>query len=67
MLGQPDFDFTKGPVLVAHQAQNGEQLRLLKPMFGKFVAVGRQHRSTDTQRDCSKRDEPDCRPLAHLL
>jgi hypothetical protein len=51
MFGRPDFDFTKGPVLIVHQAQDGEPWRRLKPLFGKCAAVGRQRSLADVQRD----------------
>jgi hypothetical protein len=30
VFGQPNFGFTKGPILIAHPAQNGQQLGLRK-------------------------------------
>ena len=67
MLGQPDFGFTKGLFLIAHQAQDGEQLQLLKAMFGNFAAVGWQRRLANTQRDSGKDDQSDVGYRAHLL
>jgi hypothetical protein len=33
VFGQPDFSLTNGPILIAHQAQNGQQLGLCKLML----------------------------------
>jgi len=41
VLGKTDFSFAKGPVLVAHEAQDGQQLRLRELVFAKAGAVAR--------------------------
>jgi hypothetical protein len=43
VLAQTHFGFAKGPVLVAHQAQDRQQLRLGELMFAEARAVGRQN------------------------
>jgi hypothetical protein len=57
VFAQPHFGFAKSPVLVAHQAENGQQLRLGELMFAESASVARQHRPADLQGDASKRQE----------
>ena len=51
MLGQPDLGFTIGPVLVAHEAQDGQQLRLRELVFAERRAVARNRGPSDVQGD----------------
>jgi len=41
MFCQPHLGFAVGPVLVAHEAQDGQQLRLRKLVFAKARAIAR--------------------------
>jgi hypothetical protein len=36
MLAQPYFGFAKGPVLLAHQTENGQQLRLVELVLAEL-------------------------------
>src|SRR6202035_5539787 len=44
MLAQSDFGFAKSPVFVAHQAENGQQLRLCELVFAESASITREHR-----------------------
>src|ERR1700693_3795667 len=44
-LAQPHFGFSESPVGIAHQTENGQQLRLREWVFAKTTPVGRQNRS----------------------
>jgi hypothetical protein len=57
MLGQTNLRRAKSPILVAHQTQNGQQLRLRETLRRKSVTVRRQHLPRDLQRDTSKRHQ----------
>jgi hypothetical protein len=59
LFAQPHFGFAKGPVLVAHQAKNGQQLRLIELLLAESAAVTRQHRLGDLQGDARKGQESD--------
>jgi hypothetical protein len=59
MLAQPHFGFAKGPVFVAHQAKNGQQLRLIELVLAETTSVTREHRLGDLQGDASKRQQSD--------
>src|SRR6266849_4914154 len=59
VLAQAYFGFAKGPVLVAHQAQHRQQLRLGKLMFTEARAVERQNLRGHLQRHASKGQESD--------
>jgi hypothetical protein len=59
MLAQPHFGLAKGPVLVAHQTENGQQLRLVELVFAESASVTREHRLGDLQGDASKRQQSD--------
>jgi hypothetical protein len=59
MLAQPNFGFAKGPVLVTHQAENRQQLRLRELVFAESASVAREHRLRDLQGDASKGQESD--------
>src|SRR5436309_229713 len=59
MLAQTHLDFTKGPVCITHQAENGQQLRLGKLTFAETASVAREHRPGDLQSDAGKRQESD--------
>src|SRR6266571_1341351 len=41
VFAQTNFGFAEGPVLVAHEAQDSQQLRLRELAFAKAGAVGR--------------------------
>jgi hypothetical protein len=57
MLAQPHFGFAKGPVFVAHQAKNGQQLRLIELVLAESAAVTRQHRLGDLQGEARQGQE----------
>jgi hypothetical protein len=57
MFAEPHLGLAKGPVFVAHQAQNGQQLRLRKLVFAEAASVARKHRPGDLQSDAGKRQE----------
>jgi hypothetical protein len=59
MLAQPHFGFAKGPVFVTHQAENGQQLRLVELVLAEAASVTREHRLRDLQGDASKRQQSD--------
>jgi hypothetical protein len=59
MLAQPHFGFAKGPVLVAHQTENGQQLRLVEWVLAETASVTWEHRLGDLQSDASERQESD--------
>jgi hypothetical protein len=57
MFAQTHLGFTKGPVFVTHQAENGQQLRLVKLAFAETASLAREHRPGDLQGDAGKRQE----------
>ena len=57
MLAQPHLGFAKGPVLVTHQTENGQQLRLSELVLAETASVAREHRPADLQGDAGKRQE----------
>src|SRR5271166_2367020 len=57
MFAQPYLGFAEGPVFVAHQAENDQQLRLGELMFAETRPVGRQNRSRRFQGHASKGQE----------
>jgi hypothetical protein len=57
MLAQPHFGFAESPILVAHQAQHCQHLRLRELVFAEPAAVTRQHRAADLQGDASEGQE----------
>ena len=59
MLAQPHLGFAKGPVFVAHQAENGQQLRLRELVFAEAGAVRGQNRASHFDRHTGKRQESD--------
>jgi len=59
MLTQAHFGFAKGPVLIAHQAENRQQLWLRKLVFAETAAVAGKHRLSNLQGDASERQESD--------
>jgi hypothetical protein len=40
VLAQTHFGFTKCPALVAHQAENGQQLRLVELVLAETASLG---------------------------
>jgi|SRR5579872_1983063 len=59
VFAQPQFGFAKGPVLVTHQAENGQQWRLRKLVLAETTSITRKDRPADLQSDASKRQESD--------
>src|SRR6516164_2239091 len=59
MFPEPHLGFAKGPVFVAHQTENGQQLRLGELVFAETAAVARKHRFGDLQGDPSEGQESD--------
>jgi hypothetical protein len=59
MLAQPHFGFAKGPVLLAHQAENRQQLRLIELVLAESASVTREHRLRNLQGNASKGQESD--------
>jgi hypothetical protein len=57
VFAQPHFGFAKGPVFVTHQAENGQQLRLVELVLAETASVTREHRLRDLQGDASKRQK----------
>ena len=49
VLAQSDFSLAKGPVLLAHQAKHGQQLRLRKLPLAELRALRGQNSLTDFQ------------------
>ena len=66
MLSPSDFGFTNGPVLITHQAQDGESWRRLKPALRTFAAVGEQRHLANTPR-IGKGDQSNFSPRTDLL
>jgi hypothetical protein len=66
VFGQPDFGLTKGPVFIAHQAEDGAPLRLGKPALRECTAVGRPRGLAHVQRHGGKFHSPNVGPCAHL-
>ena len=56
--GQSHFGFPIGPVLVAHEAQDGKQLRLRELVFAKASAIARHGGSGYSNATCAKRTKP---------
>src|SRR4029077_13373351 len=59
VFAQSHLGFAKGPVLVTHQAENGQQLRLVELVLAETASVTREHRLGDLQGDASERQESD--------
>jgi hypothetical protein len=59
MLAQPHFSFSESPVGIAHQTENGQQLRLRELVFAKTTPVGRQNRSGYIHSHAGKGQESD--------
>ena len=57
MLGEADLGLAVRPVLVAHQAEDGQELRLRELVLREATAVRGQDGPTDRQRGPRKRDE----------
>jgi hypothetical protein len=57
MFAQPHFGFAQSPVFVAHQAKNGQQLRLIELVLAESAALTPEHRLGDLQGDASKGQE----------
>jgi hypothetical protein len=59
MFAQPNFGFAKGPVFLAHQTKDRQELRLCELVFAETAAEARKHRPANLQGDASKRQESD--------
>src|SRR6266851_4510775 len=59
MLSQTYFGFAKGPVFVAHQTKDGQQLWLRELVFAETAPVGRQNRGGYIQSHAGKGQESD--------
>jgi hypothetical protein len=59
MFSQPYLGLAKGSVFATHQAENGQQLRLVELVLAEKASVPRNHRPGDLQSDASKRQESD--------
>src|SRR5579875_988498 len=59
MFAEPHLGLAKGPVLVTHQAEDRQQLRLVEQVFAEPAAVARKHRLGDLQGDPSEGQESD--------
>jgi hypothetical protein len=59
MLAKPHLGFAKGPILVSHQTEDGQHLRLCELVLAETTSVAREHRLRDLQGDASKRQESD--------
>jgi class 3 adenylate cyclase len=66
VLSQPDFGFAEGPIFIAYQAQDREQLRLPQSIFRILAALGGQHGFADTQRNSRICHPSQFRHRAHL-
>ena len=58
VLGQSHFGFPKGPVLLAHEAQDGQQLRLRELVFAKRRAIARHGGLCDIQSHLPESHQP---------
>jgi len=67
VFAEPHLGFAKGPVLVAHQTKNRQQLGLGKLVLAETAAVARKHRLGDLQSDPSEGQESDFGHLASCL
>jgi hypothetical protein len=54
MFGEPHLGLPKGPVLVTHQTENSQQLRLGEMVLAETTAVARKHRLGNLQSDASE-------------
>jgi hypothetical protein len=59
VLAQTHLGFAKGPVLVPHQTEDRQQLRLGELVFAETASVAREHRLRDFEGDAGKRQESD--------
>ena len=59
MFAEPHLGFAKGPILIAHQNEDGQQLGLRELMFAETAALAWKHRLGDLQGDPRKRQETD--------
>jgi hypothetical protein len=59
MLAQSHLGFAESPVCIAHQAEDGQQLRLGALVFAETTPVSRQNRRGYIHRRASKRQESD--------
>ena len=57
VFAQTHFGFTKSPVFVTHQAENGQQLRLGKLPFAETASVAGEHHALNCQSDAGEREE----------
>ena len=59
VLAQAHLGFAKGPVLLPHPTENGQQLRLRKLVVAETASAARKHRPGDLQGEASERQESD--------
>ena len=59
MLPQAHLSFAKGPVLVAHDAEQGEEVGLRERMLLELAAIAGQHRTRGRHRMTRERDPAD--------
>jgi hypothetical protein len=59
MFPQTDLGLAKGPILLAHQTENRQQLRLRELVFAETGSVTRKHRPRDFEGDSGKGQESD--------
>ena len=64
---QAHLRFAKGPVLIPHQAQDSEKLRLRELVLAEPRSIGWEHRPTDFQGGAGKWQESNFRPSACCL
>ena len=67
VFAQPHLGFARGPVLLPHPAENGQQLRLVELVLAETASVTREHRLGGLQGDASKRQESDFGHYASCL
>ena len=58
MLRQSNRGLTERPILISHQAQHSQQLRLRELSFAEFGPILRQRRLADLQRNPSESNQP---------
>jgi len=67
MFAEPHLGFAKGPVLVAQETEDRQQLGLRELVFAETAAVAREHRPGHFQSDASEGQESDLGPRTSCL
>ena len=67
VLAQPHLGFAKGPVLVTHQTEDGQQLRLGELVLAEASSIGWEHRPTHFPSGAGKGQESNLRHRAGCL